>query len=683
MIEQLTNHLWQSTVFGLAIAALTIFFRECRAHVRYWLWFSASIKFFVPFAMLIALGRQLEWAPAVREATPPVVSTAVVRISEPFFGNEPNANLPAPRSNGPAIQRLETVLPAVWVCGCLAVVLVRIRLWWRIRAVVSAGTSLELPGVGIPSGIQVRSTTELLEPGVVGLWRPALLVPAGLERDLTPSQLRAVIAHEVTHIRRHDNLTATIHMLAEALFWFHPLVWWVGSRLVQERERACDEAVLGQLGEPDAYAEGILVVCKRYVETPLSCVSGVSGSNIKKRIEGIMNNRIGMRLSFARIAVLTLATLFAFAVPIVVGSMTAALPRPSMRTAPASSSMEAAVPQPVQPPAVVQSSQGTNPQTDKPAAPAPAAATPKAEFEEASIRQCDPNNRPAAPEGMRGGGANSFQLTPGRTHALCMTLATLIRTAYNYGPADLEFMNPSGGAGRGFAFNNVYGLGVEDGVRVRGGPDWVRSDRFSIEAIANGASDPATMRGPMLRALLERRFQLKAHIETEQIPAFALAVDRRGLNIKPVAEGACDRLPPPTPGVPNIIRPRRFADVRRGEKPSCGVQIQRNGPNQVVVGGEATLASLRMPLGLVLGSVQVLDKTDSADKFNFILEFVIDDNTPGSGRLFTPSDAEQADVPRAATIFTALQEQLGLRLEPAKAPREFLVIDHVERLSPN
>src|SRR5688500_20319333 len=101
------------------------------------------------------------------------------------------------------------------------------------------------------------------------------------------------------------------------------------------------------------------------------------------------------------------------------------------------------------------------------------AAPPRPQFEEASIRTCDPDNIPEPPAGSRGGGANSFQMTPGRTHALCLTLATIVRHAYGYGPVDLEFLNP-GGRGRGFALNAVYGLGREDGRRVRGGPDWVR-----------------------------------------------------------------------------------------------------------------------------------------------------------------------------------------------------------------
>ena len=96
------------------------------------------------------------------------------------------------------------------------------------------------------------------EPGVVGIWRPVLLLPEGLADRLTPAQLNAVIAHERCHVGRHDNLAAAVHMLVEAIFWFHPLVWWIERRMIDERERACDEAVLRAGNDPDEYAEGIL-----------------------------------------------------------------------------------------------------------------------------------------------------------------------------------------------------------------------------------------------------------------------------------------------------------------------------------------------------------------------------------------------------------------------------------------
>ena len=97
-----------------------------------------------------------------------------------------------------------------------------------------------------------------------------------------------MLTHELCHIERRDNVTATVHMIGKQCL-FHPLVWWIGSRLVDERERACDEEWCAGLESAD-YAEGIVNVCKRYVESPLVCVSGVSGSNVKNRIRDIMTN---------------------------------------------------------------------------------------------------------------------------------------------------------------------------------------------------------------------------------------------------------------------------------------------------------------------------------------------------------------------------------------------------------
>ena len=109
-----------------------------------------------------------------------------------------------------------------------------------------------------------------------------------------------MLAHELCHVRRRDNLTAAIHMIVEAIFWFHPLVWWIGARLVEERERACDEEVLSLGNEPQVYAEGILNVCKLYLESPLRCVSGVTGSDLKKRIQAILTGRVAGELNFAK-----------------------------------------------------------------------------------------------------------------------------------------------------------------------------------------------------------------------------------------------------------------------------------------------------------------------------------------------------------------------------------------------
>jgi uncharacterized protein (TIGR03435 family) len=692
-ISPVANHLWQSTLFAIAAGLLSLAFRKNQARVRYWIWVMASAKFLLPFSLLLSLGGHLSWPVTHSAPVEAPLSTFVIeQVAQPFNSNPITATISRPAAPARAVNSLSIVLAAVWCCGSAVLLFRCSKHWRRIQSAVRKGRLLThgrefevLRGIQRVSGssnspLAIVSSDAAIEPSVFGIFQTVLLWPAGITSRLSDQELETILLHELSHIRRRDNLTGALHLIVETVFWYHPLVWWIGARIFHEREKACDEDVLRWGCVSQVYAEGILKVCEFCIASPLTCAAGISGSDLKKRIEAIMNNGIGTRLTFKRKTILALAALFAFSMPILVGSMKTPLQPPFGPAVPGAPAVEPAIVLPEKPLTAAPASQAAKPQAEKPVSPGPATPAAAAEFEQASVRQCDPNNLPPTPEGMRGGGANSFQMTPGRTHALCMTLATLVRTAYGYAPANIEILS---GRGRnlGLAFNNVYGLGVEDGIRVRGGPDWVRKDRFTIEATAQGPSDPETMHGPMLRALLERRFQLKVHIETEQVPAFALTVAKGGLKIKPMEAGECEPMPPRTPGVPITVRPHTLAEVRRGEKPSCGTfGGEPNGPNWVFVAGGSSIQSLRTLGGFL--DAQVIDKTGNTDKVNFILEFAIDENTPG--RLFLTQDvAAPSDIPRAATIFTALEEQLGLKLEPAKAPREFLVIDHVEKLSPN
>jgi uncharacterized protein (TIGR03435 family) len=338
----------------------------------------------------------------------------------------------------------------------------------------------------------------------------------------------------------------------------------------------------------------------------------------------------------------------------------------------------------------------------------------KTEFEEASIRPCDPNNLPPGGRGGPGAGApaNTFRMTPGRIYGTCLTLATLIRTAYGYGllegPPGTFKEGPRGPGGRGdmARYDTVLGfgpvgifLGSEDGGRVRGGPDWVRSELYTIEAVASGSADAQTMRGPMLRALLERRFGVKVHVETEQIPALKLTVAPGGLKMR---EGICTRSE--TPSVPggraaqntaNAAAVRRNLDaVRRGEPVTgrCGgAGAALNGPNLLVVGAGLPVEPFAEILAEGL-EVPVIDQTGipGTALFNFVLEFALDDSlrrefreqlAAAGNELQIASDP--STVPRAPALVTAVEEQLGLRLERIRAPREFIVIDRAERPASN
>jgi RND family efflux transporter MFP subunit len=311
----LTNHLWQSTIFALAVVLVALACRKNRAQVRYWLWLSASLKFLVPFALLMSLGNivssALESPKVATEVAAPAFSTTVAQIAQPFSGTL--SLVPAaPHSR----NWLFITMLAVWACGFLAVALMRFQGLLQIRGVVRASVLID-----IAAPVEVRSSPGLLEPGIVGLFHSILLLPEGILQTLSPSQLEAVVAHELAHVRRRDNLTAAVHMLVEAIFWFYPLVWWIGARLVDERERACDEAVLSLGSQPRDYADAILSVCKLYTESPLTCVSAVTGANLKNRVQTILSGGVASELTFARKAMLSIVCALAVAAPLLVGAM--------------------------------------------------------------------------------------------------------------------------------------------------------------------------------------------------------------------------------------------------------------------------------------------------------------------------------------------------------------------------
>jgi bla regulator protein blaR1 len=322
-LSPFANHLWQSTLCVGAAWVLTLLVRRNRAAVRYWLWLAASLKFLVPFSLLFSVGSELGWrlAPAI---TRPQVSF-VIEISQPFAPAAPVSPLAI---TAPVATPLAPVLLCLWLCGFGVSVFVRLRFWHRMRTALRQGSPLHL---GIP--IPAFSCPARLEPGVFGILRPVLLLPEGIIDRLSSDQLKAIVAHELCHVERRDNLMALIHMAAEAVFWFHPLVWWIGLRLVEEREHACDEAVLRTYVEPQVYAEGILNVCKFYLESPLPCASGVTGSDLKKRIEAIMAHQSGDRLKLSKRLLLTVAAIGTAVGPVVLGVFDAPQGRAQVQSA--------------------------------------------------------------------------------------------------------------------------------------------------------------------------------------------------------------------------------------------------------------------------------------------------------------------------------------------------------------
>ena len=315
MIAALLDHIWQSTLFAGGIALLTFFFRRNRASLRFWLWFTASAKFLVPFAGLAALGGYLSHLfPTPLPSSILAIQPAAEKLSAPAH------MLVASHAQGQAIG-LAPLLLAGWLAGFAAIFGLRLLHWVRLRKLTDTAQDFPMPDFpqDLSMSAPVRITPSLMEPGLVGIFRPVVMLPDGLMGFLSGPERASILAHELTHLRRRDNVTAVIHMAVETLFWFAPPVWLIGARLIEERERACDESVLALGHDPEVYAGGIIKVCKFCIQSPLACASGVSGADLGNRVRQIMSGEALLGLTPAKRLLLAGTAALALTLPVMAG----------------------------------------------------------------------------------------------------------------------------------------------------------------------------------------------------------------------------------------------------------------------------------------------------------------------------------------------------------------------------
>jgi bla regulator protein blaR1 len=587
-------HLLQSTVFAAAIGLVALAFRGDCARIRHWLWMAASVKFLVPLSLLVSIGSHLAWRTA---PTPPVPElTFVMAVERQPVAPQPPVSAPARAADGDWVTN---ALWTLWLSGSVALLL-RWRLRWTRMAAALRHAALapevvaqafetvlaqsaarrgrhEKPGGG-KMRVQrssIRSSGAVLEPGVFGIFRPVLLLPAGIEQRLSGAQLEAVLAHELCHLRRRDNLAGAVHMLVESLFWFHPLVWWLGARLVEEREFACDEEVLRRGTNPELYAGSILSVCEFYFESRLPCVSGIAGADLQHRIESIMTARAAPQLRPGKKLLLTVFAIAAVAGPVALGML-----HPSR----------------------------THAQTQ----PEPRTAAPLS-FDVTSVKPVEQPWLQIAPQ--RSGGRITWTTD---LHYL---------VGYAYHLSDWRISGPLPGSDHIYAFDvTTSPEATEDQVRL------------------------------MFQSLLADRFKMEARRVTKEVEGYALTVSKNGPKIKEAK-----------PGEEPAALPEWFQSPKRTVAAAdlegkIAATIQAPGVG-AITGRRVSMLQLTEALQRVL-RVAVVDQTNLSGKYYFAFEFAQENH---------PDDTV---VP---SLFSAIQESLGLKLEKHKGPVEMLVVDRIEK----
>jgi uncharacterized protein (TIGR03435 family) len=385
--------------------------------------------------------------------------------------------------------------------------------------------------------------------------------------------------------------------------------------MVERRERACDEEVLQLGSEPRVYAEGILNVCKHYVESPLACISGVTGPDLKRRIELIMANRVGHRLNRAKKLLLASAGILVLAGPVAIGV--------SHATAMRAQSQAMSVPD-----TVANREAGT--------------ATSAAPIDAAPQSTSPPPVPPAPVQAVKPQQGSSAKRSTEKTLAFDVASIKPYSGGGGGGRNGGIGGNPPRAGGGGLRFMPGRIVSAPIGVTARkmildsfhltqyqlsGGPSWLDSDRFDLEAKAEGANENQLRL--MLQTLLAERFKLVIHREAKEMPVYHLVVGKSGAKLHEWQEGD------PMPSFGSDGRPKfidRGTMQRLADTLSGGPDVGR----------------------------PVLDKTGLPGIYVF---YVVWDE----GEEFLP----------------AMQQQLGLKLESQKGPVDCIVIDRIEKPNAN
>jgi len=565
----------RATLIAAVIALVLLAMRIKTASVLHAVWASVVI-------LMLLLPAWVAWGPkASLPVLPPESGQTTAAIALPIV--EVPAAAPVAAQSASAGQRD----PFNWTLGIyltgLGVLLVRLAIG-TIRA-------------------NRLTSASCVVPVTVGLLHPRIILPE-TSREWPPAQLDAVLAHEGEHVRRRDTLFQWLALLNRALFWFHPLAWWLERRLSGLAEEACDAAVISRGYDPRAYSEYLLDLAHsvRRAGTRVNAVGmAMPGIGLAHRIRRMLSGVQVPRISRQRMAG-TVAACAAAAV------------------------IFAAV-------TLVHAQSKSNP-----------------EFEVASIRPSNPNAGGDGRGGKRkdGGGGLRPGVDNGRFTFSGTLFAFLVRA---YG---------------------INGCGeLKDCALISGGPDWLKKNRFDVQAKIPEGSPQYTftqfIRGQapqlqlMLQALLEERFNLKAHHETKQLSVYALTMVKKGSKLKD-ASGEMIQLKDGT-SVKNqslLWTPAPLPDGTRSDH-----LIRMFVRDQSMQSLADTLSHLM--------DRPVIDRTGLKGTFDITMDYEMDVDA---------GDSPGANITGPAML-RAFQDELGLKFESTRAPVEVLVIDHAEKPSEN
>jgi len=282
----LLHFVWQGIVGGVVWGVVLLALRKSSADSRY----------VAGCVLLAALGL----APVITFAV--AWQTATIPLQPSVDGSGSLSTFAVSTMPGPspaALGSLESWILPLWAAGVLVFTL---RLAWAgghasslRRHAVKADSSMDSMVAGLAERLGVRRKLCVLMssiaevPSVVGWIRPVILLPAAVVVGLTPQQLESLLAHELAHIRRHDYFVNILQMIVETFLFYHPVVWWVSSRIRYERELCCDDLAVRSCGDAVSYARALAQLERLRLVAP-SLAMGSANGPLLHRIQRLLGH---------------------------------------------------------------------------------------------------------------------------------------------------------------------------------------------------------------------------------------------------------------------------------------------------------------------------------------------------------------------------------------------------------
>jgi bla regulator protein BlaR1 len=261
----LLHAVWQGFLITFIAAGILFLLRRRASYGRYWTGISALFLQILVSAGTFALyyqprALQVAMPKVTHFAQPFVTKSTQVMVAMPWY----RQTLWFLQSN------LDTIV-LFWVIGASVLLLRLVGSWVYVQQLKAEGIRLTESRIQemfrrIATKLNIRSTVHLFEsvrvstPVVIGFIKPVVLLPVGLATGLTTKQIEAILAHELAHVKRFDYLVNLIQSLVEVVYFFHPALWWLSSRVRAEREHCCDDVAVQVCGDKLAFARALAEV---------------------------------------------------------------------------------------------------------------------------------------------------------------------------------------------------------------------------------------------------------------------------------------------------------------------------------------------------------------------------------------------------------------------------------------